>query len=162
MPYLTHLQKEQVQRQLQSYCTSSTRSHFDVRQKLTSLGLWKKDREEILSRLIASGHLDEMRFAQAFVARQERRSQWGRHQIKRGLAAKNVSAYNIQKAVATLDDAAYRERLMTQAKTKWHSVKGPGVNLFVKMSKTRQFLLQRGYEYALINEALTLLKTHQL
>jgi len=162
MPYLTNPEKEQILRQLQSWCHSTVRSHFDVKQKMTSLGLWKKDREEILSRLIASGHVDEMRFARGFVERQERRSQWGRHQIKQKLAAKDVSVYTIQKAMADLDDVAYREQLLSQAKVKWDSVKGPGVNLFVKMGKTRQFLLQRGYESALIAEALTLLKTHQL
>jgi hypothetical protein len=33
---------------------------------------------------------------------------------------------------------------------RWNSIKGAGTNLFVKMTKTRDYLILKGYEPALV------------
>jgi regulatory protein len=162
MPYLATAEKTKFLNKFRAYCNSGARSHLAIKQKLYALGLWRRDVEHILSALIESGHVNEAGFALRFVERQEKRAKWGRQRMRSSLVAKGVSAGNIHSALSTVDEVAYRERLQAQAKKKWQSVTGVGVNLFIKMQKTRQFLLQRGYEAALVGEVITQLKNHEL
>jgi regulatory protein len=54
-----------------------------------------------------------------------------------------------------IDEEEYFKTLERLAKKKWASVKGSGINQFVKMSKTRNFLLQKGFEPEIINKTLS-------
>ena len=49
------------------------------------------------------------------------------------------------------DNGSYKETLNKLAIKRWNSIKGPGTNLFVKMTKTRDYLLQKGYESNLVS-----------
>jgi len=161
MPYLTDDQKRKTQVKLRQYCSSRPRSHLDVKQKLYGMGLWRRDVEEILSQLIEDNYVNETRFAHQFVDHKEREASWGKQKIKNGLIAKNVSPYNIKAAMTTIDEDAYRAVLFAHAKTKWDSVKGVGANRFVKLRKTGNFLLQKGYESTLVWEALNRLQKRE-
>ena len=50
-----------------------------------------------------------------------------------------------------IDENKYRQILHKLAVKRWNSIKGAGTNLFVKMTKTRNFLLLKGYEPALVS-----------
>ena len=60
--------------------------------------------------------------------------------------------------VKQIDEDDYLKSLNTLAKKKWNSIKGEGVNHFVKMRKTGNYLLQKGYESNLIWEVMNKLK----
>jgi len=77
--------------------------------------------------------------------------QWGREKIKSELRNKRVNDYLIKKAMKEIAEDDYLETVFILAKKKWNSVKDSGVNQFVKMAKTRDYLLQKGYEAAIIN-----------
>ncbi|HEX6428884.1 MAG TPA: RecX family transcriptional regulator, partial [Niastella sp.] len=87
-----------------------------------------------------------------------RMNQWGRVKIKHALKQKQVSAYCINKALAALDAGDYDKTLHKLAKQKWSSIKGEGVNGFVKMAKTTDYLLQKGFESDLVQQAVNRLK----
>ena len=80
---------------------------------------------------------------------------WGRNKIKNELKQKRVSEYCIRKAIGEIDELEYRETLGSLAAKKWASIRGTGINQFVKMTKTRNFLLQKGYESEIIMKVLT-------
>ncbi len=148
------LTKEQALQKLRHYCAYQERSHAEVKEKLYSFGLRKQEVEESISQLIEEGCLNEERFAIQFAGGKFRMKQWGRTKIKYELKQKMVSDYCIRKALNEIAEEDYQKTLEKLARKKWSSIKGEGVNLFVKMSKTKNFLLQRGFEQNLIQSAL--------
>ena len=148
--YKKYLTKEQAYQKLKYYCAYQDRCHSEVKTKAYSFGLRKPDVEELTSKLIEENCLNEERFAKAFAGGKFRIKQWGRIKIKAELKSKQISNYCITEALDEIDDVKYKEVLHKLAEKKWSSIKGVGTNLFVKMTKTRDYLLQRGYEANLI------------
>lgn len=148
------LTKEQALQKAKHYCGYQERSHTEVKEKLYSFGLYKQQVEELLSQLIEENYLNEERFAIQFAGGRFRMKQWGRVKIKYELKQKRVSEYCIKKAMKEIDEEDYLKTLQKLAEKKWGSVKGEGVNHFVKLSKTTDYLLQKGYEPDLIKQAI--------
>ena len=73
---------EKAMQKLKHYCGYQERSHLEVKQKLYSLGLMKKEVEELISRLIEEGYLNEERFAIHFASGKLRIKGWGRQKIR--------------------------------------------------------------------------------
>ena len=144
------LTKEQAYQKLRHYCAYQDRCHSEVKTKAYSFGLRKPDVEELTSRLIEENCLNEERFAKAFAGGKFRIKQWGRIKIKAELKNKQISNYCIAAALDEIDDVKYKETLHKLAVKRWNSIKGAGTNLFVKMTKTRDHLLLKGYESNLV------------
>ncbi|MFT3826224.1 MAG: regulatory protein RecX [Chitinophagaceae bacterium] len=152
------LTKEQALQKLRHYCAYQERCHSEVKEKLYSFGLRKQQVEESISQLIEEDYLNEERFAIQFAGGRFRMKHWGRVKIQYELKQKQVSAFCIKKALQQIDEADYLKTLQKLASEKWSSVKGEGVNQFVKMSKTTDYLLQKGYESDLIRHQIEALK----
>lgn len=146
-----HLTKEQALQKLRQYCAYSERCHADVVSKLYDLNVWKKEHDEIIATLIEENYLNEERFAKAFAGGHFRQKQWGRNKILQHLRQKNVSGYCIKKAMKEIEDEEYDQVLKKLFQKKWDSLKSER-NRFVKMKKTSDYLIQKGFEAALINE----------
>ena len=144
------LTKEQAYQKLKHYCAYQDRCHSEVKNKAYSFGLRKPDVEELTSRLIEENCLNEERFAKAFAGGKFRIKQWGRLKIRSELKNKQISYYCIAAALDEIDDLKYKETLHKLAVKRWNSIKGAGTNLFVKMTKTRDHLLLKGYESNLV------------
>jgi len=97
------LTKEQAYQKLRHYCAYQDRCHSEVKTKAYSLGMRKADTEELTSRLIEEGCLNEERFAKAFAGGKFRVKQWGKIKIKAELKQKQVSDYCISAALAEID-----------------------------------------------------------
>jgi regulatory protein len=136
------------------FCGYQERSHAQVKEKLYSWGLRKPEVEEILSRLIEEDYLNEERYATAFAGGKFRIKQWGKVKIAHALKQQQVSTYNLQKAMREVDLDAYRKTLEKLARKKWASLGGKALTPIHRQFKTRAYLLQRGYEPALIQEIL--------
>lgn len=121
----------------------------------------KTEVEELTARLIEEGCLNEERFAKAFAGGKFRIKQWGRVKIKAALKQKQISSYCIAAAMNEIDETKYRETLRRLAEKRWNSVKGAGVNRFVKMTKTRDFLLLKGYEASLVTMEIKILSAKE-
>jgi regulatory protein len=146
------LTKEQALQKLKHYCGYQERSHYEVRQKLFDLGIWKKDHDEIVASLIENEYLNEERFAIAFAGGKFRIKQWGRVKIKYELKQKQVSEYSIKKALKQIDEGEYRETLTKLAAEKYASLKGE--QYMVRRKKTMDYLLARGFEITLITDEI--------
>jgi regulatory protein len=152
------LTKEQALQKLRHYCAYQERCHAEAREKLYSFGLRKQMVEESLAQLIEEDYLNEERFAIQFAGGKFRMKQWGRVKIIHALKQMQVSAYCINKALKELDGEAYEKTLQKLAKQKWDTVTGVVVNGFVKMAKTTDYLLQKGYESELVRRVVGALK----
>ena len=151
------LSKEKALQKIRHYCDYQERCHREVKQKLYSFGIGKKEAEEILSQMVEENYLNEERFAIAFAGGKFRMKQWGRVKIKYELKQKKVSEYCIKKAMKEIDEGDYKKTLHKLAETKWKTLKS-GENIFIKKGKLQDYLLRKGYEIGLINEALETLQ----
>jgi regulatory protein len=151
------LTKEQAYQKLKQYCAYQERSHSEVKSKAFLLGIRRADAEELTAKLIEEGCLNEERFAKLFAGGKFRTKHWGRLKIKAELKKKQISNYCINVALQEIDETKYRETLQKLSIKRWNSIRGTGVNHFVKMSKTRDFLLLKGYESNLVTNEVRLL-----
>ena len=143
---------EQAYEKIKHYCGYQERCHKEVKDKLYGYGLYKKEVDQLLSRLIEEEYLNEERFAKLFAGGHFRTKQWGRKKIEFALKEKQISVYCIKKGLAEIDDVDYEKTLLSLATKKWNSLKGE--QYIKRQAKTRDYLLQKGYEAALVMRAV--------
>lgn len=132
----------------QKYCAYQERSHQEVRDKLYSYGLHKKDVEDLLTELITSGFLNEERFAKAFAGGKFRMKKWGRNKIENELKHRGISTRCIQIGLKEIDGPDYRKALVQLLKKKASSITES--NPFKKRNKIAGFAIGKGYESEMV------------
>ena len=152
MKYLT---KEQALQKPRHYCSYQERSHYEVIQKLWELSIKKLEHDEIIATLIDEDYLNEERFAIQYAGGKFRMKDWGKKKILYGLREKKVSDYSIKKALAAIDEEDYLKTLNKLAEEKYNSLKGE--QYLERKKKTIDYLMQKGYEYELVNKVLSYL-----
>ena len=145
--------KEEALQKAKHYCAYQERCHSEVKEKLYSFGLYKKDVDELLSELITENYLNEERFAILFAGGKFRIKQWGRIKIKYALKQKQVSEYCIKKALAAIDENDYKKTLAKLFEQKLKTLKAEK-NIFIKKRKLQDYLLQKGFEADLIRKLI--------
>ena len=148
----TSVGKEQAILSIRHFCAYQERAQQEVRDKLYELGMSKPEVEEILSDLISENFLNEERFAISYAGGHFRIKGWGKLKINHALYQKRVSAYNIKKALQTIDKGDYEAKLNELANKKWNSLKRE--TILSRKAKTYAFLHQRGFEPALIQAVI--------
>jgi regulatory protein len=138
---------------LRQYCAYQERCHSEAKEKLYSYAVYGDDAENIISKLIEEGYLNEERFAIHFAGGRFRIKQWGKVKIKYELKQKKVSDYCIKKALGNIDADDYEELLTKLAEKKLKTLKGEK-NIFIKKRKLQDFLLQRGFENDLVRSVV--------
>ena len=136
----------------EKYCVYQERSQQEVRDKLYSFGLHRKEVENLIAELITSGFLKEERFAHAFAGGKFRMKGWGRIKIKLALKQKDVSEVLIKQALKGIDERDYIKALkkVISEKEKKTSEKNP----LKKKYKVAQYAISRGFEPELVWEVL--------
>lgn len=102
---------EQALQQLGHFCGYRERCHEEVREKLSNLGVWGSDRDEILAKLIEGDYLNEERFARVYAGGKFRVNKWGRNRIRFELKQKRVIDYCIRKGLLEIDEEEYEKAL---------------------------------------------------
>jgi len=142
------LTTEQALQKLRHYCGYQERCHSEVKEKLYSLGVFKNEHDSMMATLIEEGYLNEERFAIVFAGGKFRVKQWGRVKIKYELKQKQVSEYSIKKALQQIEEKEYKDVLKKLADEKYAGLKNE--QHLVRKKKTRDYLLQRGFEMELV------------
>jgi regulatory protein len=149
------LSTEQALQKLRHFCSYQERCHQEVKEKLHSFGLRKQDVETAVATLIQEDRLNEERFAIQFAGGHFRLKNWGKIKIRYELRQKKVSDYWIQKALASIDEEAYTQTLITQAIREWETLdKEPDPRSCRR--KLHDYLLQKGYESDRITTAIAI------
>jgi regulatory protein len=146
------LTKEQALQKARHYCAYQERCHREVKEKLYSFGLYKKDVEDALSTLIEENYLNEERFAIQFAGGHFRMKQWGRVKIRYELKQKQVGEYCIKKAMAAIDEDDYARTLEKLATDKWETLKGE--TGYARRGKLQDHLIRKGYEQTLVHQVI--------
>ena len=130
------------------WCAYQERAQQEVRDKLYDFGLHKEEVEQLLTRIISEGFVNEERFAISFANGKLNQLGWGRVKIKYALKAKKVSDYCIKKAISSLDEDKYIQILEDafHKRNKMEKEKHPLKRKYKLMS----YLASRGFEQDLI------------
>jgi regulatory protein len=137
---------------IKKYCAYQERSQQEVRDKLYSLGLHRREVEQMISQLVTENYLNEERFAIAYAGGKFRMKQWGKNKIKAALKQKKVSDYCIRKALNEINDKDYRKALDKLISEKTKTVKEE--NPLKKKYKVAQYIISRGFEAEMVWEKL--------
>ena len=147
-----YLTKEQAHQKAKQYCAYQERSHYEVEQKLYELGIRKADQGEIISSLIEENYLNEERFALQFAGGKFRMNEWGKKKIMYALKEKRVGEFSIKKALNSIDEDAYLKTLRELIEKKYELLSDE--QHLIRKRKTIDFMVQKGFEFDLINSAL--------
>ncbi len=148
---LQNFTPQQAMLKIKQYCAYQERCHAEVKDKLYSFGLFKKEVDQIIADLIAENYLNEERFAIHFAGGKFRMKQWGKNKIKQALKQKQISDYCIKKALKEIDGSNYKKTFEKLVEQKMKAQKSEK-NIFIKKKKLQDFLLMKGYESDLVNE----------
>ncbi len=148
---------DRAREKIRYYCGYQERTQQEARDKLYSFGINKNEVEELVSEMIQEELLNEERFAIAYCGGKFRIKQWGKVKIKQGLQQKKISSYCIAAGLNAIDEVDYNLTLKKLAQKKLASLKAEK-NVFSKMAKTKNYLLQKGFEspkvLTIINELI--------
>ena len=139
---------QQAKEKIQGYCAYQERSHLEVRNKLSSYGLYGSEMEEIISTLITDGFLNEERFARTFAGGKFRMKQWGRIKITRALEGKGISKNCIKIGLREIEDDSYLETLRKLLISRLEKIEDE--NPFTSREKLSKYAMGKGYEPELV------------
>lgn len=156
--YFSEMQKkvftiDEIKRKMERYCIYQDRCHQEVEKKLREFSLIPIAREEILLHLMEHDFLNETRFAQSYARGKFRIKKYGKQRIIRELKSKKITEYNVKKALEEIEEEAYIATAFELVAKKNAYVVAQ--NPFKKRKKIFDFMVRKGYEYDLINEAIT-------
>jgi regulatory protein len=140
---------------LERYCIYQDRCHNEVEKKLLSLNIIPEAREVILLNLLKNDFLNEERYAKSFARGKFRIKKWGKIKIINKLKWHYISSYNIKTALLEIDDNEYLELINDLLIKKMATLKDQ--NSFIKRKKVIDYMLQKGFEFSLVNEAINML-----
>ena len=150
--FRTPITKEQAWQKIKHYCAYQERCHQEVKEKLYGMGVWKRDVEELISKLIEEDYLNEERFALQFAGGKFRMKKWGKVKIEYELKQKRVSAYCINKALKSISAEDYEQTLtrLYQDKSDLLEKEDP----LSKKRKLTDYLIRKGYERSRVMELI--------
>ena len=130
------------------YCAYQERSHHEVKKRLFDYGLHTDEVDQILSKLITDGFVNEERFAKAFAGGKFRIKKWGRIKIEQELNALGLSRNCISKGMKEIVDDDYQKTLRQLLEKKNNLITEP--DSFVRKDKLSKYAIGRGYEPDLV------------
>lgn len=150
----TSLTPEQALQKIRHFCAYQERSHAEVREKLLGFGLNAREADALMADLISEDYLNEERFATMFAGGKFRLKKWGRRRIQYELKLRHVSDQNIRLALAAIDDSDYADTINGLVQKKTGQLLRDGYAGQELRARTMTYLIQKGYETDLIQEAL--------
>jgi regulatory protein len=143
---------DEATRKLEYFCSYQDRCHEEVLQKLKSLRMIPQAIDAIMAHLIEQNFLNEERFACSFARGKWRIKQWGKRRIIQELKFRDISRYNIERALKEIDETEYIEQFNKLAESQWETIRE--TSLLKKKKKLTDYLLRKGYESSMIFDKL--------
>ena len=149
---MTRSTYQQILAKMMKYCAYQERSHFEVRNKIVSHGLYGDQVEEIMAELVQGNYLNEERFARSFAGGKFRMKNWGRDRITYELDKRQISDYCIRKAMEEIDEEDYIKALdrLIEQKMQQYSTLG----ILLAKDKALNYCTGRGFEIDLVIQRL--------
>lgn len=130
-------------------CSRAEQCSPDIRKKITDLGGDEVMVTEVLQKLQEEHYLNDERYSRAYVRDKFRFNKWGRIKIRYYLKQKGLANSIIDKGFEEIEDAQYKELLISTMKEKAKTLKNK--EKFQKMASIVRFAQSRGFEPELIH-----------
>ncbi|MES2812171.1 MAG: regulatory protein RecX [Bacteroidota bacterium] len=140
----------QATQKLEYYCSYQERCHNEVIEKLRSLKMTSDEIDQIVVHLIQNNFLNEERFACSFARGKHNIKYWGKVRIVNELKFRNISKYNIDKALQEISTETYLANFHFISERNWESTKE--TNPIKKKKKFCDYLLRKGFESNIVFE----------
>src|SRR5690606_37681245 len=138
----------ELTKKAEQFCAYQERCHKEVVQKLYDLSANKEEIDQIIVHLIEHNFLNEGRFARSCARGKHSIKKYGKVRIIIQLKFRNISAYNIKKAMEEISDEMYQNTFAELSDRAWHSIQEK--NSIKKKKKFCDFLLRKVYESDLV------------
>jgi len=140
----------EIRSKLEHYCAYQDRCHQEVTSKLRDYGVTTQESDEIIAHLIAHNFLNEERFACSFARGKHRIKFWGKVRIVNELKFRNITQYNINRALKEISTEEYFTTFDVLSERLWESLRfEKGLK---KKKKFCDYLLRKGFESQLVYE----------
>jgi regulatory protein len=143
---------EEAEEKIAAFCAYQERCVWEVRRKLYEKGIAEAQIEKLTQFLLREKFIDEERYARAFARGKFRLKKWGRNRIRMELKMRQVPEDLIRKGLLEIDPTEYYDTLLSETEKKWEKTKEP--DLYKKRFKVVGYLMQRGFEQDLVQEAI--------
>jgi regulatory protein len=153
-PYKSYTIKEALAK-LQKYCAYQDRCHKEVERKLKQMRMIPEAIERITVDLIQDNHLNEERFAKAYVRGKFSIKKWGKVRLTLELRQRQISKYVIKTALAEINPDDYLQTFHALAEKKAPTL--AETNPFKRKKKLADYLLYRGWESHLVYDKVNAL-----
>ena len=150
---------EEARGKLETYCSYQERCVWELRRKLFEKGIQGPAVETILAELEARGFVNEERFARSYARGKFRIKRWGKGRISQELKLRQISSALIQLGLSEIDGDEYFATLEREAEKKWEKTKEK--DAYKKKYLVTQYLMSKGFEQDLIQEALSALVSNE-
>ncbi len=148
---------EEATKILEKYCAYQERCHQEVRIKLRKMRMISEAVDQIIVHLIERDYLNEGRFASAFVRGKFKNKDWGRIRLRYELDKREITKYNIEKALKEIDETDYNDSFNGLVEKKWDQLSSIQ-DIRKRKRKLIDYLQYRGWENSLIYDSLAKLK----
>ena len=135
--------KSSLKRKIENYCAYQERCHFEVKRKLNNLGVFGQEVDEYICYLIDENFLSETRFSEAYVRGKFNNSNWGKIKIIQELKSRNISDWNINKALGQISEKEYNDKLKKLCEKRIDSSDNSSPNIKDKIIRS---LTYKGWE----------------
>ena len=140
---------------LQKYCAYQDRCHREVEQKLKQMHMIPEAIERVIVDLIQDNHLNEERFAKAYVRGKFSIKKWGKVRLTLELKKRQISQYVIKTALAEIDPEEYLQTFHKLAEKK--ALNMFESNPFKRKKKLADYLIYRGWESHMVYDKVNAL-----
>ena len=101
---------DEIQKKLEYYCSYQERCHSEVFNKIMTLTTNIGDANNIITKLIDDGYLNETRFCKEYTIGKFKHKNWGKNRIISELKKRKISNRNIEMGLDEIDEDIYIER----------------------------------------------------
>ena len=152
---------DEIKDKMAKYCLYQDRCHWEVEKKMREFDLIPEAKEEILYKLIHYGFLNEERFVHSFVRGKVNQKMWGRNRLSQELKLRKIDQKMIDNALKEEIDAdKYWSNLLHLTRKKFNLLASERES-FKKTNKVKAYLVYKGYEFDLMNDAIETVKTEE-
>jgi regulatory protein len=141
---MTSISNSAILKRIMPYCAKAERCTQDVVRKLASWDVPEEEMGEIVEILMREKFIDDVRYANSFVADKWRLDQWGQVKISNGLFQKGIGEVLIQNALDTIDLDQYISGMEILLSRKRDTIRKD--TLVSQMKKILSFGVSRGFE----------------
>ncbi len=143
---------DEALKRMQHLCSKQEKCSFDIKKKLSGLGVPNDSITRVIHELKKNGFVDDSRYAHSFVLDKWKFQKWGRLKILQLMKFKAIPDHVAEEAISKIDENEYRQVIARELAKKERTIGDiPSVQ---KKAKLFRFASSRGYEAEIVYNIL--------